>query len=417
MSYPKLTPISQVSAVVLPVTGTADNVASSLPFGMYSLDNDFILGATDQVAFTYKMLGGDVLDIELTEQNVYAAYEAAVLEYSYTINLHQAKNVLGDVLGNSTASFNHDGEVKEGESIETSLPSFDIGYAKQIARKSSEEANVGGHLTHYSASISLQQGKQEYDLQSIIYEQSKLEDSSFYNLVEGKRLSIRKVYYKSPRAMWRFYGYYGGINTAGNLSTYGMYADDSTFEIIPTWQNKLQAMSYEDSIYTRISHYSYDLRNNILRLFPYPEAEIKNLWVEFVIPGNAADPAKSGNMPVDSDKNGVNNMNTLPFANIPYANINSIGKQWIRRYALAVSKEILGQVRSKFGTVPIPGENVQLNGSALVSEGKEEQKSLKEELKTLLAEMTYDKLLESTAGMTDNSNKIIGKVPLNIFIG
>lgn len=417
MSYPTLTPASQLSAIVLPVTGAAANVSNSLPFGVYAANNDFINGAVDQVSFTYKMLGGDVLDIELTEQNVYAAYEAAALEYSYHINLHQAKNVLGDVLGNSTASFDQDGEVKTGESIETILPSFDIGYAKQIAQKSSEEANVGGHLTHYSASITLEQGKQDYDLQTIIHQQSQDAASSFYGLVDGKRLSIRKVYYKSPRAMWRFYGYYGGINTAGNLSTYGMYADDSTFEIIPAWQNKLQAMSYEDSIYTRISHYSYDLRNNILRLFPYPEAEIKNLWVEFVIPGNASDVEKAGNTVVNSNKNGINNMNTIPFANIPYENINSVGKQWIRRYALAVSKEILGQVRSKFSSVPIPGENVQLNGTALVNEGKEEQKSLKEELKTMLAEMTYDKLLETTAGMTENSNKIIGKVPLNIFMG
>ena len=417
MSYPVLTPKSQLSAVVLPVTGTAGNVASTLPFGVYSADNDFIAGAVDQVSFTYKMLGGDVLDIELTEQNVYAAYEAAVLEYSYHINLHQAKNVLGDVLGNATASFDQDGEVKEGQSIETILPSFDIGYAKQIAIKSSEEANVGGHLTHYSASIPLVQGQQTYNLQQIVYNQSLSSGSAFHGLVDGKRLSIRKVYYKSPRAMWRFYGYYGGINTAGNLSTYGMYADDSTFEIIPAWQNKLQAMSYEDSIYTRISHYSYDLRNNILRLFPFPESEIKALWIEFVIPGNASDIDSVGGVPINSTKNGINNMNTVPLANIPYANINSVGKQWIRRYALAVSKEILGQVRSKFGTVPIPGENVQLNGAALVSEGKEEQKSLKEELKTLLAEMTYDKLLETTAGMTENSNKIIGKVPLNIFMG
>ena len=417
MSYPTLTPVSQLSAIVLPVTGTAGNVSTSLPFGVYASDNDFINGAVDQVSFTYKMLGGDVLDIELTEQNVYAAYEAAVLEYSYHINLHQAKNVLGDVLGNSTASFDQDGEVKTGQSIETMLPSFDIGYAKQIALKSSEEANVGGHLTHYSASITLEQGKQDYDLQTIIHQQSQGTGSAFYGLVDGKRLSIRKVYYKSPRAMWRFYGYYGGINTAGNLSTYGMYADDSTFEIIPAWQNKLQAMSYEDNIYTRISHYSYDLRNNILRLFPYPEAEIKQLWVEFVIPGDSTDIEKAGSTVVNSNKNGINNMNTIPFANIPYENINSVGKQWIRRYALAVSKEILGQVRSKFSSVPIPGENVQLNGTALVNEGKEEQKSLKEELKTMLAEMTYDKLLETTAGMTENSNKIIGKVPLNIFMG
>ena len=417
MSYPTLKPESQVSAIILPSQGDIDNVATNLPFGVYSDNVNFISGAADQVSFTYKMLGGDVLDIELTEHNVYSAYETAVLEYSYIMNVHQAKNVLGDVLGNATASFDHDGEVKDGQSIETMLPSFDIGYIKQIANKSSEEANVGGHLTHYKAPIALDAGQQEYNLQKIIYEQSQDTSSEFHGLVEGKRLSIRKVYYKSPRAMWRFYGYYGGLNTVGNLSTYGQYADDSTFEIIPAWQNKLQAMSYEDNIYTRISHYSYDLKNNVLRLFPFPESEIKTLWVEFVIPGNSYDIDTAGGVPIDSTKNGVNNMNTLPFANIPYDNINSIGKQWIRRYALAVSKEMLGQVRSKFSTVPIPGESVNLNGTELLSQAKDEQNALKEELKTVLSEMTYDKLAETTAGMMDSAGKVLEKFPLNIFMG
>lgn len=417
MSYPTLTPESQTSAIVLPITGATDNVSSQLPFGVYTGSVDFITGAADQVSFTYKMLGGDVLDIELTEHNVYSSYETAVLEYSYLVNLHQAQNVLSDVLGNATASFDSDGEVTDGESITTKLPSFDIGFAKQIATKASEEANVGGNLTHYSASITMNSGQQDYNLQQIIYDQSLVSGSAFFGLVEGKRLSIRKVYYKSPRAMWRFYGYYGGLNTVGNLSTYGQYADDSTFEIVPAWQNKLQAMSYEDSIYTRISHYSYDIRNNIMRLYPYPEGEVKQIWVEFVIPGNSYDEDTAGGLPIDSTKNGINNMNTIPFANIPYENINSIGKQWIRRYALAVAKEMLGQVRSKFSTVPIPGESINLNGTDLLNQAKDEQTALKEELKTILAEMTYDKLAETTAGMTENATKVLEKFPLNIFVG
>lgn len=419
MSYPTLTPKSQTSAIALPITGNLSNVPTQLPFGVYAADTDFISGAVDQVSFTYKMLGGDVLDIELTEYNVYSSYETAVLEYSYLVNLHQAKNVLGSVLGNATASFDSDGEVTSGESISAKYPSFDIGYVKQMAIKASEEANVGGHLTHYSASIPLVQGQQNYNLQQIIYDQSLVSGSAFHGLVEGKRLSIRKVYYKSPRAMWRFYGYYGGLNTVGNLSTYGQYADDSTFEIIPAWQNKLQAMSYEDNIYTRISHYSYDLKNNVLRLFPYPESEIKQLWVEFVIPGDSATTAApvSGSAPINSPKDGVNNMNSIPFANIPYGNINSIGKQWIRRYALAVAKEMLGQVRSKFSSVPIPGESINLNGGDLLTQAKEEQTALKEELKTILADLTYDKLAEMTAGMSENAGKVLEKIPLNIFVG
>ena len=115
MSLPILTPQSQMSKVILPVTGNAANVTSTaLPYGIYLDNTDFISGAVDQVSFAYKMLGGDVLDIEITEENVYTSYELAVLEYSYIINSHQAENVLSDFLGATTGTFDHDGELKAG---------------------------------------------------------------------------------------------------------------------------------------------------------------------------------------------------------------------------------------------------------------------------------------------------------------
>jgi hypothetical protein len=111
-------------------------------------------------------------------------------------------------------------------------------------------------------------------------------------------------------------------------------------------------------------------------------------------------------------------MNTLPFENVPYTNINSIGKQWIRRFALALSKETLGQVRGKFGgAVPIPGDNVSLNASDLLSQAKDEQNTLRDELKTMLDEMTYDKIVEKDAGIVENTSKITAQVPLKIFVG
>ena len=110
-------------------------------------------------------------------------------------------------------------------------------------------------------------------------------------------------------------------------------------------------------------------------------------------------------------------MNTLPFANIPYHNINSIGKQWIRRFALALTKEILGHVRGKFSAIPIPGESVTLNASELLSQAKEEQDKLREELKTTLDELTYAKLAETDASKVDSIHTVQKKVPLTIFVG
>ena len=109
MSLPTLTPTSKTSAIILPESGDPANVAAALPLGVYADSEQFLTGAAKQVKFTYKRLGGDVLDIEITEQNVYAAYEDAVLEYSYQVNLYQTKNTLGPALGSPTASFDHQG--------------------------------------------------------------------------------------------------------------------------------------------------------------------------------------------------------------------------------------------------------------------------------------------------------------------
>ena len=135
MSLPTLTPTSTTSAIVLPETGSASNVVSALPLGVYATSQEFLTGAAAQVAFTYKRLGGDVLDIELTEQNVYAAYEDAVLEYSYQVNLHQSKNALGTALGSPTASFDHQGEVTSGaDGAALKYPKFTFDYAFKESR-------------------------------------------------------------------------------------------------------------------------------------------------------------------------------------------------------------------------------------------------------------------------------------------
>ena len=433
MAYPTLTPESTTSVSRLPVTGTVSNVNSSdnpLPYGVYiehaSTENAlaaFKQGAADQVSFVYKKLGGDVLDIEITEYQVYAAYEEACLEYSYLVNVHQAKNVLSTVLGSTTGSFDQDGELLDGDTLSGSnialrYPKFDFQHAKTFGNAVSTEVGIGGEVPIYSASINANVDQQDYDLQEIISNTAQTDTTSpFYGKLgtnSDKRVTIRKVYYKTPNAMWRFFGYYGGLNTVGNLSYYGQYSDDSTFEIVPTWQNKSQAMAFEDAIYTRTSHFSYEIKDNKLRLFPKPyTAGPTNYWVEFTV---KEDPWTAEGENAEG-RTGVNNMNTLPFENIPYDSINSIGKQWIRRFALALSKEMLGLVRSKFTTIPIPNESVTLNGPALVSEAKEEQNALRDELKTVLDEMTYPKLAEADSGMSDSTQNILKNIPPSLYVG
>jgi len=436
MAKPTLSPASTTNTVVLTstgsiaITGNGAGNPTHYPFGIYVdsdsdlYDANFANGASDQVAFTYKKLGGDILDIELTPGNIYASYEESLLEYSYQINIHQAKNVLSDLLGMSTGTFDHDGQMIGGDAkdsaVNLSFPRFEFNYAKRVAEGIGVKAGVGGNLTMYSASFGITAGQQDYDLQTIIsgaatdnVDAATGDPVPFAGLVGNKKVRIERVFYKTPQSMWRFYGYYGGLNVVGNLNHYGQFSDDTTFEIIPAWHNKLQAQSYEDHIWTRLSHYSYELHNNKLRIFPMPDGFVANTWVHFTI-------EKDG-WTEDSDRtfgvDGINNMNTLPFDNVPYQNINAIGKQWIRNYALALSKEVLGQVRGKFGSIPIPGESVTLNASDLLSQAKDEQSALKEELKTILDEMTYKALAEKDATMIEAIDKVQQEVPMLIYQG
>lgn len=454
MAKPTLTPAQTTSTVVLPesfdvpapATVAKQSFIDSFPFGIYATQSNwfqsdgttedpaqvdlFLSGSADQVAYTYRKLGGDVLDIELTKEQVFAAYEEAVLEYSYIVNIHQTKNILSNSLGNTTGSFDENGMITEAndannpvinKSTHMSLkyPRFDFAYARRVTDGLSEEASVGGNSTVYSASIDLTTGVQDYDLQNIIGDNAAFRSLLNYNPdvsgSEPQKFLIKKVYYKTPRAQWKYYGYHNGVNVVGNLSSYGQYADDSSYEIVPVWQNKLQSKAFEESLRVRASHYSYELKNNKLRIFPVPHADlVTSIWVEFIYPTDTwqAD-ISDGKTGMD----GVNNMNTMPLQNLPYKNINSIGKQWIRRFALALSKEMLGLVRSKFSSIPIPGNDISMNGDALVSAGKEEQTSLREELKTTLDELTYTKLLESDAEGVESSNRIMVKIPSAIFTG
>jgi len=432
MAQPTLTPASQTSAVTLPTGSDASSVEDGyLPFGTYSntslgtFSQHFCTGASDQVAYTYKKLGGDVLDIELTTGSVFSAYEEAVLEYSYILNVHQAKNTLSDMLGATTGSFDSLGSLTGSElstytgsnGIALKFPKFEFAYARRVGYGVSTEAGFGGETTIYSASFNSVTGTQDYDLQNLISSSAADSDNSafpFYGKVGNKRINVTRVFYKTPQAMWRFYGYYGGINTVGNMASYGQYTDDSTFDIIPVWQNKAQAMAFEDAIYTRNSHYSYEIKNNKLRIFPDVVAvSPSKYWIEFYVD---SDPWEE-----DDDKeagvSGINNMNALPFENLPYNKINSIGKQWIRRFALSLSKETLGNIRSKFTTIPIPGDSVTLDGPALLSQAQGEQEKLREELKTILDETTYTKLMQDDADLTDAVNKVQEKVPMRVFVG
>jgi hypothetical protein len=173
-------------------------------------------------------------------------------------------------------------------------------------------------------------------------------------------------------------------------------------------------MAYEDALNTRVSHWSYEIKDNKVRIHPTPgTTSPEKFWFNFTIESVPWEATGSAGQSVL----GINNMNTLPFQNIAYGSINSIGKQWIRRFALALAKEMLGQVRGKFSTVPIPGESVTLNHSELLSQAKAEQDALREELRTTFDELTYSKLAETDGTISDVVEKVMADIPAGIYVG
>lgn len=426
MPAPDLYPTSETTALKLPATGTIADVAAACSNGVYNSEPTFLSGAAQQVNFTYQRLGGNILNIEVEASNVYNDYEAAVLEYSKIINQHQAKNVLLDFLGVTTGSFDHTGELVSGSGSSTGellFPRFSFRYSKTIAKSLTDAAGFGGYRNHYSASITLENGVQVYDLQAAVSSAAADTSSLFYTEYqnsENKRIEIQRVYYRSANSFWRFYGYYGGLSVVGNLNTYGQYSDDSTFEIVPVWQNMLQAQMYETNLHTRASHYSYEIVNNKLKIYPPPPnygegfASREVIWFDFAFAQKSPmEESASGS----SELAGVNNINTLPFANIPYDKINSMGKDWIRWYALALTKETLGNTRGKVQTLPFANEQVTLNYADLLGQAKEEKETLRKELIEYLDGVTYEKLMEASANVLDNSAKIQAYVPLKIYVG
>ena len=212
MAIPTLTPASEVSAIVLPATGSTSFVASKCPIGVYTSSVDFLSGASDQVAYTYQKLGGDILDIELTTGSVYAAYEEAVLEYSYILNMHQSKNILSDVLGMTTGTFNHDGELKDGilssslsgTHISLKYPKITLAFNQRYTEGVSTQAGIGGSTRIYSGSFTAVNDKQDYDLGAIILSASNndLDEATgnpvpYSGLVSGKKVIVERVYYKT----------------------------------------------------------------------------------------------------------------------------------------------------------------------------------------------------------------------------
>lgn len=379
------------------------NTPNPTPFGIFDWESDFKAEADSMVTFVKRKLGDDILSVELTNKQIWMNFEEAVFEYGRHINEYQTKSQLGNLLGeqlNIVPGIGPNG-------AETKYPIETLEFLFKKADAYSSAAGVGGSAEMYSGSINLKENQQDYN----IYEEMKIDVNgtltSVKDVYPGQKLRIWEVSHFSPQAAYRFFDTTSAINYLNNEFAFESFTPETVFYVLPVFEDVLRAQQMNASNRVRRSNYSYQLVGSNLRIMPKPSKD-QNLWIKFGLPMSPLQETESSGNIDDV----VSNMSNIPFGAIRYSNINSMGRQWIRQYCLALCKETLGYIRTKFSTIPIPGGDLSLNGGDLKSDASSEKEKLTTQLREMLDTLTYDKIIETQATEAENLQRLLKTIPI-----
>jgi len=376
--------------------GSSSFFPGDTPFGFYDYDYQFQTDADKVADFCARRLGFPLVDVELQPTNFYTAFEEAVTTYGNEIYAFKVRQDFLSMEGAST-----------GSNLNNAVIQPNFGAIVRMSNQYGEEAGVGGTVTWYTGSFDTTSGQQDYDMTAWA--------NASASLSAGDTIEIKRVFYESPPAIVRYFDPYAGTGTGmmNLLDTFGWgnYSPAINFLLMPINYDlqKIQAIEFNDQI--RKSQYSFELVNNRLRLFPIPTVNGGKMYFEYI-------KNSERNNPIMANSAGlVSNVSNVPYANPKYIQINSIGRQWIFEYTLALAKEMLGYVRGKYGTLPIPGAEVTLNSADLITAATSEKNLLLDRLRSFLEETSREKLLERRSLEADYKQKELNLVPQPIFIG
>jgi hypothetical protein len=375
--------------------GSSSFQPGDTPFGFYDADPQFQSDADKFSKFAAQRLGYPLVEVELQDINFYTALEDAVTTYGNELYAYQvAENLLSFQGAPTTIQPGNNQVVQEN-----------MASIVRLSQQYGEEAGVGGTVTYRSGSIRLTAGQQEYDMNKWAVD----------NGIQG-RIEIKRIYYEAPPAIMRYFDPYAGTGT-GMMQMldsfgWGSYSPAINFMLMPINYDlqKIQAIEFNDQI--RKSQYTFELVNNQLKIFPIPIVHYHDLWFQYILESDRNQPY------LDSQGQSlITNASNVPYENPVYSQINSIGRSWIFEYALALTKEMLGYVRGKYTTVPIPGSEITLNQGDLIAAATSERTSLIERLRAYFDTTSRKTLLENKAAEAESQRNILGDVPMTIFIG
>lgn len=375
--------------------GSSSFAAGETPFGFYDLDPDFQTDADKVATFVTRRLGYPLMDVELQEINIYAAFEEAVTTYGNELYAYKVRENYLYTEGNSTSI-----------TANNKLVSPNMGTTIRIAQQYGEEAGVGGDVKFHTGSIALTRGQQYYNL----------DDFATQEGLQDYDLEIKRVYYEAPPAVTRFFDPYAGSGT-GMINMldsfgFGQYSPAINFLLMPVSfdMQRIQAIEFNDQV--RKSQYSFNVVGNELQIFPIPDGSVSKLYLKYIKKSDRNNPYKNPQGP-----GVITDVSKVPYQNPEYMLINSIGRKWVFDYCLALCKEMLGYIRGKYQTVPIPNAETTLNHSDLITAATAEKTALVERLRLYFEETSREKLLERKNLEADAINKDLGYSPYVIYIG
>ena len=375
--------------------GSSSFSAGDTPWGFYDNDSDFTSSADKFATWAGRRLGYPIMSVELQDKQFYACFEEAVSEYSAQVNQFNIKDNLLHLTGQPT-----------GSSVTHKRVTPTMGRTVTLAKQYGTEVGVGGDVDWKKGSIQVTAGTQEYDLNALFV------DGSTSGSIEVKR-----VYYEGTPAMQRFFDPYAGtgFGTQNMIEGFGFgnHSPAVSFTMMPIFEDllRVQAIEMNDSI--RKSAYSFTLVNNKLRIFPDPDAD-KTVYFDYVKTSERDNSLVSD---YSGSANVVSDFSNVPYDNMQYQFINDVGKQWIRKYGLALTKELLGMIRSKYGTIPIPNADTSLDGDTLRAEAAAEKEGLVSQLREILEQTSRRAMLEADKDEAEFLQEKLSKVPYPIYIG
>jgi len=381
-------------------TGTSAFSPGETPFGFYDDDSDFREDADKVADWCVKRLGYPLVDIELQQINFYTCFEESVNEYGAQLYNFQIINNFAKLIGKPTGSTLNNVHVTSPTTIQT-----DNDYGNY--------AVGGSSLKVESGSLYVRKGKQTYDLLT--------DASSSVSGSEASAVKIKKIYHYAPSAINRYFDPYAGTGTGiqslMQAFGFGNYSPGVNFMLMPLYFDvlKLQAIEFNDQI--RKSAYHFEINGHrYLRLFPIPKNDY-TLWFDYTINLETSDPIIDPVSGESASLSNVTDLSNAPYTHPTYLYINDPGRQWIRKYTLALAKEMLGGIRGKYQTVPIPGAETTLDYGRLLSEAESEKTALIDELRADLLETTRVKQLERSNTESDLTQENYTKMPYQIYIG